>query len=78
MRGSAVKMPSTSVFISQTSAPSAAARATAVRFEPPRPRVVTSSDSDETPWKPATRTIRPASSASWIRFARTSTIFAFP
>ena len=37
-----------------------------------------SSDSLETPWKPATSTIRPASSASWIRFARTSTIFALP
>ena len=37
-----------------------------------------SSDSFETPWKPATSTIRPASSASWIRFARTSTIFALP
>jgi hypothetical protein len=37
-----------------------------------------SSDSLETPWKPATSTILPASSASWMRFARTSTIFAFP
>ena len=32
----------------------------------------------ETPWNPATSTIRPWSSASWIRRARTSTIFALP
>src|SRR5690242_8573050 len=32
----------------------------------------------ETPWKPATSTIRSWSSASWIRLARTSTIFARP
>src|SRR2546423_7144646 len=32
----------------------------------------------EMPWKPATRTIRSWSSASWIRRARTSTIFALP
>ncbi len=32
----------------------------------------------ETPWKPATRTIRSESSASWIRCAFTSTIFALP
>ena len=36
------------------------------------------SKSVETPWKPATRTMRSESSASWIRCARTSTIFAFP
>ena len=36
------------------------------------------SRSVETPWKPATRTIRSWSSASWIRRARTSTIFALP
>ena len=46
--------------------------------EPPRPSVVTSNESAETPWKPATSTIRSWSSASWIRRARTSTIFAFP
>ena len=45
--------------------------------EPPRPSVVTS-NAVETPWKPATRTIVPSSSASWIRRARTSTIFALP
>src|SRR5436190_1876878 len=59
------------------SAPSAAASATAVVSEPPRPSVVMSR-SVETPWKPATRTIRFWSSASWIRCARTSTIFALP
>src|SRR5919198_1796522 len=32
----------------------------------------------ETPWNPATSTRRPSSSASWIRRARTSTIFALP
>jgi hypothetical protein len=32
----------------------------------------------ETPWKPATRTTRSLSSASWIRLARTSTILARP
>ena len=45
--------------------------------EPPRPSVVTSK-SVETPWKPATSTILSWSSASWIRRARTSTIFALP
>src|SRR6266576_3739347 len=77
-RGSAVKTPSTSVYISQAPAPSAAASATAVRFEPPRPSVVTSWESAETPWNPATSTILPASSASLMRVARTSAIFALP
>src|SRR5438132_3780304 len=36
------------------------------------------SSSVEMPWKPATSTIWPRSRASWIRRARTSTIFAFP
>ena len=73
-----MKTPSTSVYISQAPAPSAAASATAVRFEPPRPSVVTSWESAETPWKPATSTILPASSASLMRVARTSAIFALP
>ena len=60
----------------QLSAPSAAASATAVVSEPPRPSVVISWPV-ETPWKPATSTIFPSSSAAWIRCARTSTIFAF-
>ena len=60
----------------QLSAPRAAASATAVVSEPPRPSVVISWPV-ETPWKPATSTIFPSSSASWIRWARTSTIFAF-
>src|SRR6266566_5070172 len=77
MRGSAVKTPSTSVKISQAP-PSAAARATAVASEPPRPSVVTSCESAEMPWKPATSTILPASSASLILVARTSAIFALP
>ena len=41
--GSVVYTPSTSVYISQTSAPSAAARATALVSLPPLPRVVISS-----------------------------------
>jgi hypothetical protein len=44
--------------------------------DPPRPSVVTSYDVD-TPWKPATSTILPASSAARMRSALTSTIFAF-
>ena len=36
------------------------------------------SKSVETPWKPATSTILSWSSASWMRRARTSTIFAWP
>ena len=40
--------------------------------EPPRPSVVTSSESCETPWKPATSTILPVSSAARIRCALTS------
>jgi hypothetical protein len=77
IRGSAVKTPSTSVKISQAP-PSAAASATAVVSEPPRPSVVTSCESAETPWNPATSTIFPASSASLMRVARTSAIFALP
>ena len=77
MRGSAVKMPGTSVKISHASAPSAAASATAVVSDPPRPSVVTSCVDVETPWKPATSTILSSSSASWMRWPRTSTIFAF-
>ncbi len=49
-----------------------------MRSEAPRPSVVTSCDSAETPWKPATSTIFPASSASLIRVARTSAILALP
>ena len=49
MRGSALNTPATSVKISQTSAPSAAASATAVVSEPPRPSVVTSSEDCDTP-----------------------------
>ena len=44
--------------------------------EPPRPSVVTSF-AVETPWKPATSTIRSSSSASRMRLARTSRIRAF-
>src|SRR3954471_15507471 len=57
--------------MSHTSAPSAAASATAVVSEPPRPSVVTSR-AVLTPWKPATSTIRSSSSAWWMRSARTS------
>src|SRR3954462_13120777 len=71
IRGSALNTPATSVEISHTSAPSAAASATAVVSEPPRPSVVTSR-AVLTPWKPATSTIRSSSSAWWMRSARTS------
>src|SRR6266851_2939729 len=64
--GSAVKMPSTSVKISQLSAFSAAASATAVVSDPPRPRVVTSRSS-VTPWKPATTGTLPPLSSSRMR-----------
>ena len=77
-RGSAEKTPSTSVKISQTSAPSAAARATAVVSDPPRPRVVTSLVSRLTPWKPATIGIAPSSSDCWIRPGVKSMIRAAP
>src|SRR5699024_2000963 len=60
-------MPSTSESLSPSSAPSADAIATAVVSEPPRPSVVTSRVSRETPWKPATRAILPSSSASLTR-----------
>src|SRR5579885_775608 len=78
MRGSAVKMPGTSVKISHASAPSAAASATAVVSEPPRPSVVTSRVVVETPWKPATIAIFPCSSASCTRPRRISTMRALP
>src|ERR671934_114245 len=59
--------------MSHDSAPRAAASATAVVSEPPRPSVVMSY-SVETPWKPATSTIWPRSSASWMRRARTEPV----
>ena len=78
IRGSAVNTPSTSVYISQQSAPRAAARATAVVSEPPRPSVVMSLLSCETPWNPATIGIAPSSSAPAIRPGVTSMIRARP
>ena len=63
-RGSAVKMPRTSVKIWQRSARRAAARATAVVSEPPRPSVVISfcpTAASLWPWNPATMTTLPAS-----------------
>ena len=60
------------------SAPSAAASATAVVSEPPRPSVVMSLVSWETPWKPATIAIAPSSSALWIRPGVMSMIRALP
>ncbi len=68
--------PATSVLISHTVAPRAAASATAVVSEPPRPSVVTSSESPDTPWKPATSTMRSSSRAARMRSARTSRIRA--
>src|SRR5215218_108403 len=59
------------------SAPIAAARATAVVSEPPRPSVVTSC-AVETPWKPATITTLPSARASLMRPARTSRMRALP
>ena len=56
-------------------AASAAASATAVVSDPPRPSVVTSR-SLLTPWKPATITTRPRFSSSRMRSAFTSRIFA--
>ena len=44
--------------------------------DPPRPSVVTSSESCDTPWKPATSTIFPSSSPRRMRSAFTSMIFA--
>src|SRR5215217_6873387 len=61
--------------MSHTSASIAAASATAVVSEPPRPSVVTSL-AVETPWKPATSTIWSSSSAARMRSARTSRIRA--
>src|SRR3954454_16421686 len=54
----------------------AAASATAVVSDPPRPSVVTSL-AVETPWKPATSTILPSCWASRMRSARTSRMRAF-
>ena len=65
-RGSVVYTPSTSVKIWHRSAPKAAARATALVSDPPRPRVVTS-PTRLIPWKPATRTILFLSSSRWMR-----------
>ena len=65
-RGSAVNTAGTSVKISHSPAPSAAATATAEASEPPRPSVVTS-PAAETPWKPVTSTMAPRSSSSWMR-----------
>ena len=72
-----MKTPGTSVKISQNSAPSAAARATAVVSEPPRPSVVTSWAVD-TPWNPATITMFPFPMASRIRPGLMSMILARP
>ena len=60
IRGSLVYTPSTSVKISQRSAPSAAASATAEVSEPPRPSVVTRW-SAATPWNPASTATSPRS-----------------
>src|SRR6266542_6488958 len=76
-RGSAVKTPGTSVQISQNSEPSAAAKATAVVSDPPRPSVVTS-EAVDTPWNPATITMFCLSRASRMRPGRMSMIRAWP
>ena len=71
-------MPSTSVKISQTSASSAAARATAVVSEPPRPSVVISFVVRLMPWNPATIAMCPLSRAVRMRCGSTSMIRALP
>ncbi len=76
IRGSLVNTPGTSELISQA-ASSAAASATAVASVPPRPSVVTSFVAADTPWKPATSTILPASSAATTRCGLMRSIFAF-
>ena len=67
MRGSLVYTPSTSVKMSQRSAPSAAASATAEVSEPPRPSVVTRWSAD-TPWNPASTATSPRSRQARSRF----------
>ncbi len=66
MRGSLVNTPVTSVKISHTSALSAAASATAVVSDAPRPSVVIS-PSSVTPWKPGSTGIPPRASSSRMR-----------
>ena len=56
----------------------AAAIATAVVSEPPRPSVVISFESALTPWKPATSAIPSSASAAWMRPGVTSRIRASP
>jgi hypothetical protein len=56
-----VNTAGTSVKISHSVAPTAAARAAADASDPPRPSVVTSPSGDM-PWKPVTSTIEPRSS----------------
>src|SRR3989440_5322773 len=68
-------MPRTSVKISQACAFRAAASATAVVSDPPRPSVVTSI-SVPIPWKPATTTTRPSASSRSIRAGVRPTIRA--
>jgi len=75
--GSAVNTAGTSVKISHSDTPSAAATATAEASEPPRPSVVTA-PSGEIPWKPVTSAIAPSFSASTIRSGRTSRSRALP
>ena len=70
-------MPSTSVYTSQRSACSAAANATAVVSEAPRPSVVMSKSS-VIPWNPATMTTLPAASSRCTRAGSSSTIEARP
>jgi hypothetical protein len=57
---------------------SAAATATAVVSEPPRPSVVMSLVSCDTPWNPATIAIAPSSSAACNRPGVTSMMRARP
>jgi hypothetical protein len=72
-----VKTPATSVKISQASAPRAAASATAVVSEPPRPSVVTSCGRGRDALEAGDEHDLVRVERAWIRSARTSTIFAF-
>jgi hypothetical protein len=76
-RGSEVNTPSTSVQISQCPAPRAAASATAVVSEPPRPRV-SRSPAASMPWNPATTGTSPAARCRWMRAGSTAATTAAP
>ena len=75
--GSAVNIPSTSVYTSHTEADNAAARATAVKSDAPLPSVVVSSVGVR-PWNPATMTTLPLLISSLMRSVCICAIRAAP